>query len=249
MTDMRAFLASFMGLWLAVHPALAMLTVTELHGFNASSGGATPTIAFLQCGTQTSTGSATITVSAQNTGTASSSRVTIVGVLAEDSASTFSVNGLTVGGDAATEVVDEDGTGVVNSALYILTNTADTSEDVVITFSESVSEDVTVCLWQANDLSSLTAVAATADDDTSSGVLVLDLSATSADGIAVGVCLSAVDASETTTWTGLTEREDADVGTHHSSAADTSPTDGSALTVRCDWTGTGDASGVAAAFR
>ena len=225
----------------------------HLTGFwQAPSAGSTPaTITFLQCATNTTDGSS-FTFSAQNTGTASSDRATIVGILVEDAALVHSINSVTVGGDSATEVVDQGGVGsTLNSAFYILANPSGTSEDIVVTPSETVTS-MSVCVWQANNLESTTATDTASDSDTDANPMTLDLDV-SADGIAVAVCADVSASSATYTWVGLTERDDATPGEHTRSAADYDE-DSSAsapLTASCDSSNTGaqDQTGAAASFR
>lgn len=236
-------------------PAAATLTTTNLAGFNAYTaavaGGGPATITFQQCATNTTDGSS-FTFSAQNTGTASSDRATIVGILIEDAAALHSINSVTVGGDSATEVVDQGAAGVlVNSAIYILDNPTGTSEDIVVTPSETVTS-MSICVWQANNLESTTATDTASDGDTDANPMTLDLDV-SADGIAVAVCADVSAGGTTYTWVGLTERDDATPGEHTRSAADYDE-DSSAsvpLTASCDSSNAGaqDQTGAAASFR
>lgn len=250
----RRWLLSFALLLGLLVPAAATLTTTNLSGFNAytsAAPGATPaTITFLQCATNTTDGSS-FTFSAQNTGTASSDRATIVGILIEDAAVLHSINSVTVGGDSATEVVDQGAAGVlVNSAIYILDNPTGTSEDIVVTPSETVTS-MSICVWQANNLESTTATDTASDSDPDANPMTLDLDV-SADGIAVGVCIDQNNTG-TWTWTGMTERDDAEPGEHIRAAADYDE-DSSAsapLSVTCDSSSAGgtDQNAAAASFR
>lgn len=215
-----------------------------------SAGGGPATITFLQCATDTTDGSS-FTFSAQNTGTASSDRYTIVGVLVEDAGELHNVDSLTVGGDSATEIVDEGGTtSVLNSAIYILANPSGTSEDIVVTPSETVTS-MSVCVWQANNLESATATDTASDSDRNANPMTLDLNV-SADGIAVAVCAD-FSAAGTYTWVGLTERDDAEPGEHIRTAADydEDSSASSPLTASCDSSNSGaqDQTGAAASFR
>lgn len=247
MKAVRLLAAFVAALWLALAPAAAMLQINELNGFNVGGAAALPSITFLQCSTLAGAGSSTITHTAQNVGTESGTRATIIGIAAEDSASTYNVTGVTVGGDSATEVADTAGPNASNAALYILSNPTGTSEDVVVTYSEAVTEGDVVCLWAVTDLSSLTKVSSATGSGT--GAINLDLSATSADGVAVGVCAEASNTTRPATWIGLSERADTDIGNFNYSAADTSPTNGSSLTVSCEQVGGGATAGASAAFR
>ena len=99
----------------------------------------------------------------------------------------FGVNSITIGGDSATEVVDE-GASIeqVDAALYIMANPAGTAEDIVVTMSEAITA-AAICVWQVNNLNSETAVA-TAQDTYASGsgpTLSLNVN-TSSYGIVIG---------------------------------------------------------------
>lgn len=215
-------------------------------GGGGGGGVGIATISFLQCARDGSDTNV-YTFSSQNTGTAGTNRDTIVVIVGQDSATTFGVSGVTIGGDAATEIVDEDGSGTVNSAIYIFSNDAGTSEDIVVTWSEAIT-GAAICVWAAYDLTSTTAVASVAINHTSSSNLVLSLNFTG-EGVAVGGCVSGAD-EEAASWTGFTEKFEATAdapsysGAHYSSLSTSAP-----LTVGCDWTGSGNASGVSASFR
>lgn len=218
----------------------------ELQGYWVG-GSLVPTLSFLQC-TENTANAASWTFTAENVGTASATRATIVGVLVRDNATIHDTTAVSVGGAAATQVVDEGGTGASTASLWIVSNPAGTAEDIIVTHSESALTAI-ICTWAAYDLSSTTAVASTDDDEASPGTnpVVLDLT-TSADGIAVGVC-TLNDSGQTATWTGLTE-QGAEVGSDgQGSAAHAIPTNGSSLAITCNWTGAVSEAGVAAAFR
>jgi len=205
-----------------------------------------PSITFLQC-TSSISDLTTYTFAAQNVGTASDDRYTGVGVFGQDATTIFGVSTVTVGGGSATEIVDEDGTGLVDTAFYMFLNTAGTSEDIVVTFSEAVT-GAGVCLFQINNIASGTAVASVPDDDTAAGPVILTHNV-SALGVSVGVCTTQ-GIGNRTSWTGQTERTDAEDAEISWSAADFTNDDvaDTPLTVNCDYLGTKDTSGVAASF-
>lgn len=192
----------------------------HLTGFwQAPTGDVAASITFLQCAQNTTDGSS-FTFSAQNTGTASSDRHTIVTIAGEDSASDFTVSTVTVGGDSATELYSTLAAASVESAIFGLANTAGTSEDVVVTFSEAVTS-ANICLYQVNNLNSLTPVDTSndaAEEACASGGLnsVCDLVIDAQNGgILVGVLAKSVAGSSAVTWSGLTE--DQEVGASESS--------------------------------
>lgn len=243
MNMLRAVLAALFFVWSAIS-APAMLTVSELHGFNAG-GPLVTSISFVGC-TENDDDLTEYTFTNHSTGAGPRTH-TLVGVAMEDNGTVFSTSTLTVGGASASEIVDEDGTGLVNTSLHIIANPSGTTATIVVTASEAVRSAV-VCVWQAT-LSSATPVSSIADDDTASGALVLTLSSTAAAGVAFGMCASQ-DGGASTTWANLSERIDDQntEGTLDYSAADASTVGGS-LAVTCDWTGSSDATGVAAALQ
>ena len=246
MMKLARLFAVLAALWFGIQPAAAGWLLNSYR-----FGVAAATVTFLQCATDTTDGSS-FTFSGQNTGTASSDRYTIVGVLVEDAGELHNVDSLTVGGDSATEIVDEGGsTSTLNSAIYILANSSGTSEDIVVTTSEVVTS-MSVCVWQANNLESATATDTASDSDRDANPMTLDLNV-SADGIAVAVCADVTAAGGSFTWVGFTERDDATPGEHTRSAADYDE-DSSAsapLTASCDSNSAAsqDQTGAAASFR
>lgn len=191
------------------------------------------------------------TFSSKSLGIAATGRRIIVGILGRDSATAFSISGVTCGGVAMAEVVDSNNAGsFVQAAIYILQVDAGTSADIVATFSEAITSAACV-VWAAYDLASSTAVASIAAFQTASANLVLSLNV-SAGGVAVGVTMNnkAGSPGVTVTWAGLAEDMNADIGAAvegtYSGASGT--TAGTPLTVGADWTGTDDAIGAAASF-
>ena len=246
MTSMRKLLSILAVSALALLPARADLIVNELYGFNVSGVAALPSISFQACSTD-GTNLTTYTFNSVAIGTASATRRVILGVVGEDSATIFSISSATVDAVAATEVADEDGTGVVNSGIYISdVVSSGTTANVTVTFSEAIQSG-TVCVWAVYDLNSPTATSIAVDDDTASGVVVLTLSTTTADGVAVGICGNQSNTS-VAGWAVLNERFDSANGETAYTGADAAAT-GSSMSVTCDYSGTVDATGAAAAFR
>jgi hypothetical protein len=169
----------------------------------------------------------------------------VVIALGEDSASLFGVSGITFDGVGGSEIADEDGTGGVNAALYVRSMTGASSVSTVTTYGEGVTSNV-VCGWAFAGLASATPDSSAFDDDTASGPLVLTLGTTNATGFAVGGCIN-TGIADTTTWAVLGEQEDTEHAEADYSNADASAT-GASMAVTCDWSGSTDASGVAAAF-
>jgi hypothetical protein len=116
-----------------------------------------------------------------------------------DSAVTFSVSTVTVGGDSATEVIDEDGTGLTNTAIYDFANVAGTSESVVVTFNEAVT-GAAVCAISTTGVSS--AISTTAANDVAAAALNLNVN-TKNGGFTLAVCVAETGSTQTPTG-GLT---------------------------------------------
>lgn len=230
--------------------ALAFFTSQASAGFliNSYAVRPPPTYSSLGC-TNKGSGADPTTFTAVNVGTADAARTTILSITADDGTTIdFSYIGVTIGGDSATEVVDTaNASSRQQSAIYAMANSAGTSEDIVIDFSEAVA-DVTICVYAAYNLNSSTAVASNQGFDTSGGVVTLSVN-TQDGGIAVGIC-GADSGSASTTWVGLTEQTDATGAGHfYSSAWLSGTTTATPLTISCDYAGTGDIAGASASFR
>lgn len=179
------------------------------------------------------------------TGTAGN-RWTIVGIAAVDSDVDFHTSGVTVGGVAATEIIDSaNASSVQQSSLYIIYNPAGTTATIEVTMSETVL-DCAISVWAAYDLQSPTAVdtASVFLDGTTDLTLSLDIPA---EGIAVAMA-GIRDSGSTADWTGLTERSDAVVGVLNYTSADSS-TAGTPLAVTVNFSQSQHSTGVSASFR
>jgi hypothetical protein len=181
-----------------------------------------------------------------------------VAVFGEDAATAFGVNVVNIDGGANfVEVVDEDGSGVVNTALYRANHAGSTSSfirntatvDLSVTFSETVTGAAACVFTIANSEISGAGVGgsgAVPDNDSVSGALIIDNTANLLVGkIVMGIC-GAEDASVTTTWTGITEQLDATNAEFSYSAAYLvipAGTPEGTLAITCDYSGAGDASG------
>jgi hypothetical protein len=172
-----------------------------------------------------------------------------IGILGEDGLAAFSISSATIEGVSASELVDEDGTGIVNSGFYALDvkRSGLSSVDVTVTFSEAITGAV-VCLWVADysnpgDNDNAGAI----DDDTASGSMPLTLSPTTPTpgGAILGVCASSGTA-DSTTWGVAGEREDTQNAEFDYSSADLTSTGTGSNSVTCDWAGnTLDSTGAA----
>jgi hypothetical protein len=251
------WLSKLLALALAVTPAAAQEAGLS-GGFTQPSNNARPqneTVTLTRGTCVTDTANATTYNSAgfQATGTgaatATETYYPVVVVLAEDNAATFGINSMTINGVPAIEVIDEDGTGIVDAALYRgAGEISGTTINVSVTASEALAGSMTVCAWALKNLQNFTPTSSVQDDDTAEGVLVLTTPTTTSGGFVVGGCINSGVAS-TTTWAVITEREDTQNAEHDYSNADGAAT-GASMANTCDWSAnTNDASGVAAAFR
>jgi hypothetical protein len=178
---------------------------------------------------------------------ASDSVVVYVGVFMEDALATFGIGSMTVDGSAATEVVDEDGTGVVNTGFYRIGPVSNANiVDVSVTASEQVVS-ATVCVWAVRNLASATPTSTVVDDDTSSGALVLTTATTALGGFVM--CISGQTSTvQTNTWAIVTTHGDeANADSGWSTA--TGNATGASMSNTSDWTSTNDASGACIAVR
>lgn len=173
----------------------------------------------------------------------------VVGVMAEDNATTYTIDDVTIEGTSGSEVVDEGGAVIVSSGIWqrgAITGAA--SVDVTVTFSEAVT-GAAVCIWALENLDSTTAQGSdgTSQADSNSAITFV-LGTPSGGGYALGICTSQ-SATLTTTWTVLTEVQDANSAEYGYSNAD-AVTTGGAMSPTCKWGDSGnDQSGAAVAFR
>jgi hypothetical protein len=245
---LRRFLAALTAIallgWQAL-PSTAMLTVTEMHGFNAG-GASTPSVTFVGC-TASTTDATTYTYTDHATGTAAANRVNIIGVMAEDSADNFEVSTMTVGGSSATERFDQSNVSYpLEQALYVFANASGTTATIEVTFSEAITGSA-ICVWAAYSLASTTPVDTGSDNTPSGGLLSFSYS-TPANSITVGI---GTDASNSAfAWDApMTERADAGAGTEFRyTAADLTSTAADTL-VDLNPGGAGDAMGMTATFQ
>lgn len=226
---LRRFLAALGALVLLALPAHSDLEVNQLVGFGVVSEPLDPTVSVTFIGCHTSASDlTTYTFNSVDTGTPNAYRKTILGFIGEDSANTFSPSSATVGGDAVSIVGASSQAFTINGGFGILANTADSSETVTVTWSEAIT-GMTMCVWTANNLASLT------PNDTGVGqagtganaVIDLDVQAL---GIAVGMCGSPT--AGVTNWSipNMTTSFEEDTNAELSAAAGTYQEDGSAST-------------------
>ncbi len=211
----------------AIQPSLAGFIINSF-----SVVPALPSYEDLGC-THISTDLTTYTFSSANVGTARSDRLSVIGVIGVDTAGTFTVNSVTIGGDSATEITETATNDVITiSSIYQMSNASGTAEDIVVTFSEAITS-ASVCVWAVYSLTSQTAVDTAATKSTSAAVLSLNTD-TQADGIVIGSGM-AYSPSQITSWTGLTEVSEVAQTEHKTSQAFLNPSSGSTpLTITFD---------------
>lgn len=101
-----------------------------LHHFNRAAN--KKKLTFLQY-TDNTAGQTSYTFNSQNLGTATNDRVIIVCALGS-AGSAFTLNSITLGGNAMTSVITT-GSTTIPTSIYRITSTSGTSADVVVTFS------------------------------------------------------------------------------------------------------------------
>jgi hypothetical protein len=171
--------------------------------------------------------------------------VVIVGIITEDALATFNTGTVTVDGYPTTEIIDEAGSGIVNTSFNRTDSQISNADtvDVSVTMSEAVTGMV-VCVWAVANSVRHDSVAAIQDDDTASGALILTLTPPRTDSVVVGICVNS-GVADATTWAILTERQDTENAEFDYSSADATGVAASSQAVTCDWTGANDASGSA----
>ena len=181
-----------------------MLTLTHLAGFGAGGSTGPLAMAYGGAGVQTADGS-TMTVSGLSIGAADDSR-RVIAAIAWNAGSNQTVSSATIGGVAATIVVQAmSTTGSAGSALLIASVPSGTTADVAVTFSGSVSR-MSAATYRVVNLNSATAYATANDTEAASGEVTGSLNVP-AGGFVVAVASTSDGASWS--WTaGPTEDSD-----------------------------------------
>lgn len=174
-------------------------------------------------------------------------RKLIIAACGEDSATDFSITGITVDSVAATEVIDSANVGsFVQSALYIKDHPSGTTASIAVTFSEAILT-CGIFVWCAYNLKSNTPIATKAEYQTASANI--DLSIKTPDNglvFAAGVARNDGGGPQTAVWNGLYNPQ----SLSRQSAANLDCTNQVFLrTIGCDFTGVEDSIGVSASFR
>lgn len=133
---------------------------TIINPFVFATGGGTPASVSFCENRQSSTDASSYTFSAVSLGAAATGRRIVIGV-AGSKGGTVSVTSVTVGGNAATQLCTDEGSGGganKRTALYIITVDSGTSADIVVTYSGTCARSG-IGVWAVYDLQSSTPVA------------------------------------------------------------------------------------------
>lgn len=188
-----------------------------------------------------------ITISGQGGQSPGDRVLVVVGLIGEDSATVFDVTSATADGVSLTEQVDDAGVQIVSTAIYSGFITWDGAVTIVANWSEALSSGAEACVWVIRGARSATATSSNHANTAAGAALTLTTATTELGGFVFGVSNSS-SVANTTTWTVLTEIEDADSSFSSYSNADATAT-GASMSVTADWSGSASNSGSTAAFR
>lgn len=176
----------------------------------------------------TPSGSNPYTFASVSIGSASSDRYVIVAWLAAQDAG-VGFSSATIGGVSATTIVSNNQNGG-HAAIFIANVTSGTTANIVVTLDGAITAgQQAIAVWTATGLSSTTAVNS-GSDVANSGTQSVTLS-TASGGFAVAGCVRGSGAGATTSWTNATSRFDRSPSIGEQSAADSTSTTGSNLTI------------------
>lgn len=175
-------------------------------------------------------------------------RTLVLAFAPEDSATNFSHTSVTVGGVAATEVIDSaNGGSLVQAAIYAMDFPYTTLPDVTITMSEPVAGEFGCYAYLLHNLRSRTPISTVSSFRTSSALI--DIShRTVAGGISI-IASTCASSGQTVTEVGHTRVAQADGDVQTYSGFYLSPSDQPSHLTTLDWTGTADSIAVAAHFQ
>lgn len=142
-----------------------MFVLTHLAGFGAGGSSAPVGLTYVTTATNT-TDTNVYTFAGASIGTAETGRIVIVAVSSGGAATTRTLTGVTIGGNAATQVVNnahDTGTSANVTAIFALQVDAGTTADIVATFSGNMNR----CAISVYRLTGATGVAA--NDTASAG--------------------------------------------------------------------------------
>lgn len=189
----------------------------------------------------------TYTALAVDIGAAASDRVLIIAAAGDDAASVFTLNSLSVGGDAASKVVETDQTtSVVSSSLWILPKSSGTAETITGEWSEVLGDGAVYCVYAIYGSAGLHATDFGVDFQTASDPSTIADLNVSAGGFVIGAC-HINNSVAVVTFTNLTYRTE-NFKPNLYLGDEMLPSGNPSYDVTCDGTGTQDSNFAAAAF-
>lgn len=224
---------------------------SPIAGASASFGNG-PALQYVANSGQSNPAGTAVTFSSISTGVATSDRTTVIAACGTDSATVFSVTGLTVGGTAATKVAESPNTATRASrgycSVWVIANSSDTTATIVVTYSELLTGTASITVWAGYALPLFYPGTNAGTLGTSGAATALNLNTAVGDFV-VAACASPTG-SGTATWTGLTKRVDSVAsGSLYTAASDAIFAASTPLSVNCDpSSNTDDVAGVSAAF-
>ncbi len=211
-----------------------MFRANELIGFG--SGGALPDATVSYESTASSTAnSATYTFSSQGIGTAADNRTVVVGAVGHADGS-GAITGITIGGNAATQIVYSQGpsAGSEECGIFAYDLTSGTTADIIVSLS-GTPHRCQIGVWALYGVG--------APDDTVTDIaLPFSQSITISDGgVAIGVTMNNQSGGNVTSWgSDFTERYDTFIEPN-SAASGADSTGGGTKTVEVTWSSGGEA--------
>ena len=179
-------------------------------GLVLSFGGATDLpvdVSFMGC-TFNSTNTTTYSFASTPIGAAAADRTLLIMTLGQDGTDSYTMNGLTVDGNAAAEQLDVNGAANQNNlSVYSLAWATGTTATIAATNSEAIT-GMGICVWAAYGLSSATATASTPLDSSGSATVTYTLNTNiSAEGVAIAGCIFDGD-RRLSSWKGVTQADE-----------------------------------------
>jgi hypothetical protein len=234
---MKKLFGGILGAFFFVAVALAQSPLTLLNAGSADT--APPKILTFQVSTSASTTNS-ITNATAPIGAAAPDRYVIVGLVGEDNLNS-TITSITINGTNCPIAIQQNNVRST-AGICILLVTTGTTANIVGTFS-GVKDGLFLSVWSATGLLSATPIG-TAGQNTNNTATALT---TVAGGFAVGACGN-YGVGATSTWTGMTFRGGANIGsTRNGAFADTSGIGGSSINVTCNFSSAGTAYSMALA--
>jgi hypothetical protein len=180
-----------------------MLKVTQLIGFaarTAAAGGANAVVAF-EATTESLADGTSFTFTAHDIGPEAADRLVVVVAGSEDATTAHAPTGVTIGGNAATQVVVNDGTNRESVGIFSLVVASGTTADIVVSYGIT-TDRCRIAVYTITGYSSSTAHDTDRAAGTSTGIsLTLDVPANGAAIAAVQLATG----NNAVAWTNATE--------------------------------------------